>query len=113
MEDYILNRKPIALEKNKDTALPIPVLFNAASCLFIIEVEQEQFKEGLTFELSIYQPTSSDKQKKVQVVMRSPIERFKISDFETIEPKEHILYSFRSSHALRLSLTIMALANTP
>ncbi|MBS1635381.1 MAG: hypothetical protein JST26_05615 [Bacteroidetes bacterium] len=109
MEHYILNRKIITLERNKDTSLPIPVLFNAETAEFIIEVTEEQLQEKTYLELSAYRSIGKeDGLKKIQIELQSPGVHFKFGDFVDVEPKDYLLYSCKANRAVRLSLSITA-----
>lgn len=105
MEHFILNGKILSLEKNKDTALPIPVMFNA-SAEFIMEVTDEQFRKDMLVEFcatSISKETS----KRIQVALEGNIHRFRFIDFPDIEAKDYMLYSCKSNQSIRLSLSIL------
>lgn len=106
MEHFILNGKIMTLEKNKDTALPIPVMFNTSD-EFIIEIPGEQFRKEMVLELSA-SSTTKDRTKKIQVPLESTVTRFRFIDFPDVEAKDYLLHSCKSSQAIRLSLSIIA-----
>lgn len=106
MEHFILNGKIITLEKNKDTALPIPVMFNASD-EFKIEISEKQFRNDMVVEFcatSISKETS----KRIQVALEGTIHEFRFIDFPDIEPKDYMLYSCKSNQSTRFSLSILA-----
>lgn len=106
MEHFILNGKIITLEKNKDTALPIPVMFNA-SAEFTVEVEGEQFRKDMVMEFSA-SSTIKDTTRKIQVPLDSTVTRFRFIDFPDVEAKDYLLFSCKSNQAIRISLSIFA-----
>lgn len=106
MQHFILNGKILELEKNKETALPIPVLFNAGTAEFTLEIPEGQFKQGTNIELSINSSFEGPVSKKLLIEMLSNIRRFHLPDIANIEAKDYLLYSCKSNHAVRLSLVI-------
>lgn len=109
MKYFVLNGKILELEKNKETPLPIPVLFSAGSTEFILEIPEEQYKEGMVVELFIHRSATNKEVKKVSVELPAAMYRFHLRDMTEIEAKDYLLYSCRSNQTVRLSLTIAEL----
>lgn len=109
MQHFILNGKILELEKNKETHLPIPVLFNAGTAEFTLEIPLDQHKTGAAVELSIYHSSASTGLKKIVVELPAEIRRFQLRELAEIEAKDFLLYSCKANISARLSLSIVAL----
>jgi hypothetical protein len=107
MEHFILNKKVISLDKNKDTAMPIPVLFNPALSEFIIEVPDEQHQAETVLELAVYKSRGDQKTTKIAVQLSNPTISFRLSDHANLEPNDYMLYSCRANRSVRLLLSII------
>lgn len=109
MQHFILNGKILELEKNKETALAIPVLFNAGASEFSIEVPEDKFKEGLTIELKVYRSKGDAQIKKIAFTMTSPAVRFAPMDLGNLEAEDYLLYSCKANYSSRVALSIIAM----
>lgn len=109
MENYILNRKILEIEKNKEYAFRIPTMFNAAACEFILEVTEEHIKENLQVELAIKNPNdlSESNLKFVRTHVNQRIVRFRATDLPEIEPRDYLLFGCRANQACQLALSIV------
>jgi len=109
MENYILNRKIVQIEKNKEYAFRIPTMFNAESCEFILEVPEDQIKDDLYLELAIRNPTepSSSNLKLVRTNLTNPLTRFRPKDLQDIEARDYLLFACKANHSVQLSLSIL------
>lgn len=109
MQHFILNGKILELEKNKDTALAIPVMFPAGSVEFTLEIPSAQYSEGTTIQLAIQRSGDSSGLKNILVEMPAEITRFHLQDLIEIESKDYLLYSCKANKTVRLSLSIVSL----
>ncbi len=109
MENYILNRKIMEIEKNKEYSFKIPTLFNAASCEFILEVPQDQLKENLYVDLVIRNPTklSPNNLKLVRTNLTNNITKFRPGDVPEIDDSDYLLFACKANHSVQLALTIV------
>lgn len=109
MENYILNRKIIEIEKNKEYSFRIPTLFNAASCEFILEVPEDQLKENLYVELAMRNPLepSSNKLKLVRTNLTHSVTKFRPRDVQEIQACDYLLFACKANHSVQLALSIV------
>lgn len=108
MENYILNRKIVEIEKNKEYAFRIPTMFNAESCEFVLEVPEEQIRENLTVELAIQNPSKSTQNnlKLVRVDLTKSVTTFKLKDMPEIEARDYLLLWCKANNSLQMALSI-------
>jgi len=109
MQHFILNGKILELEKNKKTALAIPVLFNAGCSEFILEVPEDKFKEGIAIELSVYRSKGDAHIRKISLAMTSNAIRFTPLEVGNLDAEDYLLYSCRANYSTRLALSIVAM----
>ena len=107
MEDYILFRKILDLEKNKDCPIRIPALFSPSNAEFILEVPELQVKDNMFIELSINSTQSNSRESlTVQVKLEGSSTRVSFKDFEGINQKDYLLLGCKSNLSFQLILSI-------
>lgn len=107
MEDYILFRKILELEKNKDYPFRIPVLFNPTQAEFILEVPELLVKENMFIELSINSTSSVSKESvALPVKLEGASTHVSLKDFEGITQKDYLLLGCKSNLTFQLSISI-------
>ncbi|MDP3146530.1 MAG: hypothetical protein Q8T03_05825 [Bacteroidota bacterium] len=67
MENFIINRKQINLEKNKEFAFKIPVLINPSECVFQIEVSENDLNEESSIVFKLRNTKSGTQNQKEQI----------------------------------------------
>jgi hypothetical protein len=113
MESYILYRKIMELEKNKEHIFRIPTLFNPFSSEFVLEVSETQFKNNMIVELTLNstQAISGAKPVSLFVKLENLITIFSAKDYESIVNRDYLLSGCKSNQALQLALSIKRLDN--
>lgn len=109
MENYILNRKLVEIEKHKEYSFRIPTMFNAAACEFILEVSPEHLPENLTVEFTLRNPTepSANNLKVIRVYINKAVTRFMLIDMPEIEARDYLLFGGKANQTCSLALSII------
>ncbi|MCC6372881.1 MAG: hypothetical protein IT236_17890 [Bacteroidia bacterium] len=107
MEDYILFRKILELEKNKDCPFRIPVLFNPTQAEFILEVPELQVKENMLVQLNITSSqTDTSKPMTIPVKLNGTSTTLSLRNTEELLPNDYLLLSCKSNFAFQLAMSI-------
>jgi hypothetical protein len=107
MEDYILFRKILDLEKNKDYPFRIPALFDPANSEFILEVPELQIKDNMFIELNL-NTTKADTSKSLAIPIKlvGASTHLSLKDVEGINQKDYLLLGCKSNLSFQLALSI-------
>lgn len=110
MEDYILFRKILDLEKNKDCPFRIPVIFNPAHAEFILEVAELQVKDNIYIELSINTTQSNSTESiAVPVKLEGAYTRLSLKELEGVRERDYLLLGCKSNASFQLAISIKRL----
>ncbi|MCC6370204.1 MAG: hypothetical protein IT236_04285 [Bacteroidia bacterium] len=109
MESYIVFRKIVELEKNKDYSFRIPSLFNPNNCEFIFELQENQFKENLLLELNINttQIGTAEKSIRIPVNLNSLTTTISIAGHPEIKHRDYLLLACKSNQSFQFALSII------
>lgn len=110
MEHYILNRKQIVLEKNKDFSFRIPVAIRPLDCEFQIETSYFDQSETVTiiFNLKGIKGGSENKILQIPVEMNTAYSKFNLSTLNPdISDDDFLLIGCICNKAISISLSIL------
>lgn len=111
MENYILNRKPIILEKNKEFLFRIPVAFKPIDCDFIIETFLAYtITESLvlTFSLKGIKGGAENKVTQIPVFINSSYTKCNLYNLhQELENEEYLLIGCFCDNNISISLSIL------
>lgn len=106
MENFIINRKQISLEKNKEFSFKIPVLFTPIECEFILDRTDNETDEEVVvvFKLKCTKSgsESENKQLSVQVIERTTSSSLKYLDLQG----EFLLLSCTANKNIQFAFSI-------
>ena len=112
MENSILFRKKIELEKNKETPLRIPVLFNPNRVAFCIEVSPEDLMDGFSIEL-VFKNTKNSLGEgshiKVPLKISSVSNEFTFANLNLFKQENYLFYSLISDSKKIIHLSIKSI----
>lgn len=110
MEQYIINRKQITLEKNKEFSFRIPVAIKPVDCEFQIETsyfDQSEFF-AITFNLKAIKGESENKILQIPVEISNTYSKFNLSAFNScISNDDHLLIGCICNKSISISLSIL------
>ncbi len=110
MEHYILNRKQIVLEKNKDFSFRIPVAIRPLDCEFQIETSYVDQLETVTimFNLKGIKGGSENKILQIPVEMNAVYSKFNLSSLNPdIPDDDFLLIGCICNKSISISLSIL------
>lgn len=112
MDNYIIYHKVLELEKNKETALRIPAIFNSANSEFSIEINQRALEMNPTIELCFKDPRLSIGIEPINVVveLNGLITQIKPSKDFGLSSKDLLFVSVRSSATFKVAISIRDLS---
>lgn len=108
MENYIINRKLISLEKNKEFSFRIPVLIKPSECEFQIETSHFDLTEStiITFILKAVKDNAENKSHQISVNIDNSITKLSLSDLNMELLGEFLLIGCISGKNIQFSLSI-------
>jgi hypothetical protein len=110
MEQYIINRKQITLEKNKEFSFRIPVAIKPVDCEFQIETSYFDQSETVTiiFNLKGIKGESENKILQIPVEITNTYSKFNLSAFNSdISNDDHLLIGCICNKSISISLSIL------
>lgn len=107
MENFILSRKKIKLEKDKVFNLSIPVSLKPNEVVFLIESNFSYDKlANVEFILKQLSGNSSDALSIVPMEIKGTALRVRPSDIIRFEAKNYLLFAIKSSQSFEMELSI-------
>lgn len=111
MENNILTRKKMELEKNKEVSLRIPVILNPNRVMLCIEVEKNDMNDGLLIDLifkSTKKSTGAGSLIKVPLRINSDRNEFRLSELYLFNDENYLLLSMIANSKKEVHLSIWA-----
>lgn len=108
MDNYIIYHKVLELEKNKESALRIPAIFNPSKSEFIIEVNEKAVDLNPAIELCFKDPRLSIANEPISIKMQLNAVLTKInpvSDFG-LSSKDLLFISVRSNATFKVTVSV-------
>lgn len=107
MENFILSRKKIKLDKDKVFNLSIPVSLKPNEVVFLIE-SNLNFDKSANVEFILKQLSGSSNESLtiIPVEIKGTALRLRPSDITRFEPKSYLLFAIRSSQTIDIELSI-------
>lgn len=110
MEQYIINRKQIVLEKNKEFSFKIPVAIKPLDCEFQIETSYFEQTEPFTIILNLKGIKGGSENKVIQipVEMENSSSKFNLSGFNSeLSNEDYLLIGCISNRNISVALSIL------
>ena len=109
MENLILNRKQILLEKNKEFLFKIPVLIKPMECEFLLEVSEANVsdKEVITFNLRSTSAEFENKKASLPIKITDRVTKIALKSLGLDLQGDYLFYSCNSNKNISFSLSVI------
>ena len=108
MDNYIIYHKVLELEKNKESALRIPAIFNPATSEFIIEINQAALDLNPAIELCFKDPRISPGIEPINIKfeLNNLVTQIKPATDFGLTSKDLLFISVRSNSTFKVAVSI-------
>jgi hypothetical protein len=108
MDNYIIYRKVLELEKNKEAALRIPAIFNPAITEFVIEINELASEQHPLIEFRFKDPRSSVSSEPISIKLElsALVTKFNPTHDLGLTLKDLLFFAVRSNSSFKMAVSI-------
>jgi hypothetical protein len=108
MDNYIIYRKVLELEKNKEAALRIPIIFNPSKSEFVIEINELATEQHPIIEFCFKDPRSSIDTDPITIKreLTALVTKFNPTLELGLALKDLLFFAVRSNSAFKVAVSI-------